>query len=142
MKPGATAILHASTVAWGGRGLLILGASGAGKSSLALQLMAFGAGLVADDRTVVVRREGRLLASVPPPLAGLIEARGLGLLSAVPQGPVPLVLAVDLDHAEDQRLPPAREHQVLGCRIPLVRRVDHAAFPAAVLQYLKEGRSA
>ena len=36
-------ILHASCVAVAGRGLLIAGASGSGKSALALDLMAFGA---------------------------------------------------------------------------------------------------
>ena len=35
-------ILHATTVAHHGRALVILGASGAGKSSLALQLIALG----------------------------------------------------------------------------------------------------
>ena len=44
-------IVHASCVARDGRAVLIRGASGSGKSGLALQLMALGAGLVADDRT-------------------------------------------------------------------------------------------
>ena len=37
--------LHASAVALDGRGALILGASGSGKSGLALRLMALGAGI-------------------------------------------------------------------------------------------------
>ena len=49
-------ILHATCVAVDGRGLLILGPSGSGKSALALQLIALGAQLVADDRTRVSRR--------------------------------------------------------------------------------------
>ncbi|PIY73077.1 MAG: serine kinase, partial [Rhodobacterales bacterium CG_4_10_14_0_8_um_filter_70_9] len=76
--------IHASCVAWAvagkARGLLILGASGAGKSALALELIALGAALVADDQ-VALRRVGEaVVAAPPPPLAGLIEARGLGLL--------------------------------------------------------------
>ena len=47
--------LHASCIAVHGRGVLILGPSGAGKSSLALQLMALGADLVADDMIEPVR---------------------------------------------------------------------------------------
>ena len=45
--------IHASAVALGPVGLLIMGASGSGKSSLALELMARGAKLVADDQVVV-----------------------------------------------------------------------------------------
>jgi HPr kinase/phosphorylase len=53
----ASEILHASCIALEGRGLLILGPSGAGKSSLAIRMMALGASLVSDDRTLVsVRR--------------------------------------------------------------------------------------
>ena len=40
-------IVHASCIAHHGRGLLILGPSGAGKSTLALEMMAYGAVLVA-----------------------------------------------------------------------------------------------
>jgi len=45
-------VLHASCVCLEGRAVLIRGASGSGKSGLALQLIALGAALVADDRTV------------------------------------------------------------------------------------------
>jgi HPr kinase/phosphorylase len=41
--------LHASAVSLDGNGVLICGASGTGKSTLALQLMALGAELIADD---------------------------------------------------------------------------------------------
>ncbi|TNF62997.1 MAG: serine kinase [Rhodobacteraceae bacterium] len=139
--PGAAVVLHASAVAWAGRGLLILGPSGAGKSALALQLMAWGAALVADDRTEVSRQDGRLWAKAPPAIAGMIEARGVGLLAADPAGPVPLSLAVDLSATETERLPPLREITLLDTHLPLVHRVESGHFPAAVLQYLKGGRS-
>ena len=58
-------ILHASCVAWQGRGALILGRSGAGKSALALQLMAFGADLVSDDRTELLAEADVLTARAP-----------------------------------------------------------------------------
>jgi len=72
--PGAEVVLHATAVAVGGRGLLILGRSGAGKSSLALQLIALGARLVADDRTRVTLGPAGLVASPPEAIRGRIEA--------------------------------------------------------------------
>ncbi|MFZ3585333.1 HPr kinase/phosphorylase [Loktanella sp. DJP18] len=76
--------VHATAVAIAGRGVLIRGRSGAGKSALALDLMAFGAVLIADDRVHLTRRGDRILATCPPVLSGLTEARGLGLLRATP----------------------------------------------------------
>ena len=55
-------IVHASCIAHRGRGLLILGPSGAGKSTLALEMMAYGAALVADDRTVLRLAGDHLIA--------------------------------------------------------------------------------
>ena len=81
---GETLTLHASCVALDGRGVLILGRSGAGKSSLALELMALGARLVADDRTVLHADDGAPVASCPPAILGKIEARGVGILAADP----------------------------------------------------------
>ncbi|RJL18008.1 HPr kinase/phosphorylase [Paracoccus siganidrum] len=133
--------LHATTVAVEGRGLLILGPSGSGKSSLALQLMAVGAVLVADDRTDVAVEGGRLIARAPQALRGRIEARGVGILDAPVSGPVPLALAVDLGRAEDQRLPPFRSHSVAGMSLPLVLGPYRPHLYAALRQLLLTGRA-
>lgn len=123
--------------------VLILGASGAGKSALALQLMALGLELVADDRVIVSRRDDTLWASVPDPIRGLIEARGVGLLQAQARAaPVPLRLAIDLDATEVERLPPMRHLPLLDLALPLLHKVESPAFPAAIAQYLRGGRSA
>ncbi len=51
--------IHASCVAIGNKGVLLLGKSGAGKSDLALRLIDGGAKLVADDRTILfAKRRG------------------------------------------------------------------------------------
>ena len=71
-------ILHAGLVArrqdgyW--RGVLIEGASGAGKSDLALRALDHGFRLVADDRVVVWASGGALYGRAPDSLAYLGEA--------------------------------------------------------------------
>jgi serine kinase of HPr protein (carbohydrate metabolism regulator) len=78
--------IHATAVAIAEAGIMIRGASGAGKSSLALALIAGakGAGLfarlVGDDRIQLQRRGGRLIASGHPRIEGQIERRGEAIL--------------------------------------------------------------
>ncbi|MDR5653136.1 HPr kinase/phosphorylase [Ruixingdingia sedimenti] len=133
------AVLHATCVAFDGRGVLILGPSGSGKSALGLHLMALGARLVADDRTQVEVAEG-LFATAPPGLPPLIEARGVGLLRADPLPRARLVLAVDLGARETERLPPRREWMHKGHALPLVHGPMTGHFPAAIRLYILSGR--
>lgn len=140
MTPKDTRV-HATAVAIGGRALLLTGPAGSGKSALALELMALGAGLIADDRTALRRAGAALIASCPPAIVGRIEARGVGLLHADPHPPAPVALIVDLGVAETDRLPPRRDTVLLGLRLPLVRRGVQTAFPAALRQYMLAGRS-
>ncbi|MEO0752468.1 MAG: HPr kinase/phosphatase C-terminal domain-containing protein [Pseudomonadota bacterium] len=133
---------HASCVAFGGRAVLIEGASGSGKSGLALQLMALGAGLVSDDRTTLWRDGDALMADVPERLDGLIEAREVGILRVRTTGATPVALVVDLDICETDRLPPHRETRILDCVIPVLRKSELPHFPAAILTYLRGQREA
>lgn len=132
--------LHASAAAWDGNAVLITGAAGRGKSTLTLQLLAYGCSLIADDATQLQATQGELFASCPPSLAGLIEARGTGLLNATPLQQAPVALCVDLDQVETERLPPWRTVAYLGISRPLLHKVETGHFAAAVLQYLKQGR--
>ena len=75
--------IHATCVTYGGIGILLRGASGSGKSSLALRLIEAGATLVADDRGYMRRENNTLHASCTPPLVGRLELRGLGLVPVV-----------------------------------------------------------
>ncbi|MCE2575713.1 HPr kinase/phosphorylase [Komagataeibacter sp. FNDCR2] len=68
--------IHASCAARREQGILLVGPSGAGKSDLLLRLVDAGYDLVADDR--VRLHDG--WASAPPPLAGLLEVRGIGIV--------------------------------------------------------------
>ncbi|MBQ1203352.1 MAG: HPr kinase/phosphatase C-terminal domain-containing protein [Loktanella sp.] len=132
---------HASCVAWADRAVVILGAAGQGKSGLALQLMALGCTLVADDR-VILRRDGdMLIAACPPAIAGLIEARGVGILTAKTQPKAQVVLVVDLNETEAKRLPDRRWTRISGLDLPLIARVDVPHFAAIILQLLRSGWS-
>lgn len=128
---------HATTVSIDGHGVMILGASGAGKSALALQLISMGAILVADDQTALRVVNGQLIADCPTPIKGLIEARGVGLLKVPSTGPTPVLAFVDLDRPEPDRLPHPHEHAVLGVSLPALWRADSSHFPAAVLLWVK-----
>ena len=110
--------LHATAVALDGRAVLLLGKSGAGKSDLALRLVAAGWRLVADDRVVVTAQGDRLIASAPPRLAGLMEVRGLGIVPE-PTAPAPIALALDLSRSPE-RLPDIDHLAVAGHIIPLL----------------------
>ena len=135
----ASEIVHASCVTVGERAILIRGPSGTGKSALALELMAYGAELVADDRTVVSTRLGQLVAEAPDAIRGLIEARGVGILHAEAVKSATVVLVVDLESEESERLPPVRNTILMGHSVPLLWRVDGAHFSAAIMQLLKSG---
>jgi hypothetical protein len=54
--------LHASAVVVDGRALLLMGASGTGKSSVALHLVARGAAFLADDVAALELRDGAVVA--------------------------------------------------------------------------------
>jgi HPr kinase/phosphorylase len=139
--PSISTNIHASVVALGSqRGVLIKGASGSGKSLLALRLMAYGAQLVADDRVDLSVEGGQLIARAPPQIAGRIEARGVGLLQADPMPRARIILCANLDEIETERLPEQRKDRVLGVELPLVLRVQHGHLDVAILQWLKGGR--
>jgi HPr kinase/phosphorylase len=132
--------VHASCVALEGRAVLIRGASGSGKSALALELLALGAGLVADDRTRIWRAGTQVLADAPATIRGRIEARGIGILDLPATGPQPLALVVDLDRHAQGRLPEPREAVLAGISLPVIENAPGPHFPAAIVLYLKYGR--
>ncbi len=137
---GASATLHATCVAFQGHGVVIAGASGAGKSDLALRLIALGADLVSDDRTRITRVDGALQAHAPAVMAGVIEARGVGLLRAPGVAQARVRLLVDLDRGECERLPHDHVTCLLGIDVETIYRVETPGFPAAIMLLVSRGR--
>lgn len=126
--------VHASCVAIQGRGVLLLGASGSGKSDLALRLIDGGGTLVADDQVLVTRRADALVAWPPEGLAGLLEVRGVGILKLPFCAAVPLRLMVELAESCGPRLPPAAFYVLLGIELPCVRLDPTRPSAAAIIR--------
>lgn len=117
--------IHGTAVAIDGRGVLILGASGSGKSDLALRLIDRGATLIADDQVELTPRAGRLEACALAILHGRIEVRGIGIVD-VDAARAPLALVIDLDRAPD-RLPEPAATCFHGVELPLIALTPFAA---------------
>ena len=132
--------LHASTIVISNQAVAFVGPSGSGKSGHALEMVARGARLLADDITWFEAKETAIMASCPPSLSGQIEARGLGILNAEPAPPAPLSLIVDLGTPEQDRLPPRRTTQILQQSIPLLHKSDTPHFIASIIHYIAHGR--
>jgi serine kinase of HPr protein (carbohydrate metabolism regulator) len=122
----ATGHHHASAVLVGEAGVLIRGASGAGKTQLALALIAEAeraglfARLVGDDRIGLTAAGDRLVARPHPAIAGHVERRGLGLAPLAHEGAGMIRLVVDCLDREPARLPEPEDMvtQIEGVTLP------------------------
>jgi HPr kinase/phosphorylase len=130
-----TLLVHATAIAIEGDAILLRGASGAGKSDLALRLIEDGARLVADDQAVLRRVGNRVLVRAPPAIAGLIEVRGIGVLRVDSLDEAPLALVVDLvPSGQVERIPDNRLEVLLGLDVPLIALAPFEASAAAKLR--------
>lgn len=118
-----------------GAGVLIAGAPGAGKSDLALRMIDAGALLISDDYTDLSEDGGRLAATAPATIAGLIEIRGLGVVrlddaQLAPGGEIALYveLATESERGRIARLPEPAYERIGACKIP---RMVLCAFDAS-----------
>lgn len=130
---------------------MIRGASGAGKSDLALRCIALPASpllptsaeLVADDRVVLTSDGNKVRVEPPNTLAGRMEVRGLGIMT-MPYVPWAFVeLVVDLTAPADvDRLPdPPLRANLLGIDLPLLRLAPfEASAPVKLLLALASCR--
>jgi HPr kinase/phosphorylase len=127
--------LHATAVALEGRAILLQGASGSGKSDLALRLIEADAVLVADDQTLLRREGDRVICSAPPEIAGRIEVRGFAIVEVPYEAEAPLALVVEMKPLPlVERLPEPRSVTLLGVDVPAI---DLYPFEASAVAKLK-----
>ena len=144
MTPRPT--IHATCVVVGEAGVLIRGPSGSGKSGLAAEIADLArlrgkfAALVADDRVRLEPVNGRLVASCPPAIAGLIERRGVGIVQADHWPEAVVRLVVDIE-AAPARMPENRSTEVNGVTIARIAvATDLAGAANLVIDCLKMAR--
>lgn len=123
-------LVHATAIAFGARGVLLRGASGSGKSDLALRCIGLPcnfppgpATLVADDQVLVEILPGGVFLSPPPTIAGLLEVRGVGVVQVPYAASARLELVVDLVTADQvDRMPVIGPGvPIAGVQVPAVR---------------------
>ena len=115
--------IHATCVAIGGKGVLILGKSGSGKSDLALRLIEHKTAiLVADDRVDMSILGGNLFAQAPDLLKGLLEVRGVGLVNLKYAQDAKISLVVNLVGSLDEieRMPEEKFYTFGSVSLPML----------------------
>jgi serine kinase of HPr protein (carbohydrate metabolism regulator) len=139
MTIGST--LHASCVVVGEAGVLIRGPSGSGKSALAHDLILEAerrgrfARLVGDDRVGLANRNGRLVATAVPAIAGQLEARGFGVLTLPYESSAVVRLVVDCLAEAGPRFPGPEDGTltVEGVRVPRIGALSQAGAARIIL---------
>lgn len=119
--------LHATAIILGEKGVLILGQTGAGKSSLADALIERArergrhACLIGDDRIALSEHHGRLVISGHPAIRGRIERRGIGIVDVNATDKAVLHAVIVLE-ADPPRLPEKNQskYTISGVEVPLL----------------------
>lgn len=146
--PGAHNVVHATSISLNGRGALIYGPSGSGKSDLALRCLMQGsnrlagnqAELVADDYTVLRVDKDRVFLSAPESIRDQLEVRGIGIVAVKAADEARLALVVELTEAHHiERLPdPLPRREIAGISFPVLRLAAFEASAAPKLLLMLE----
>lgn len=134
--------VHATAIVAGTTGLMFVGPSGIGKSSIAFaclteaRRLGLYAALVADDQVFVSVAGGHVIVHRPPAIAGLMEFRGTGIaaVESLPHAIMHSVIEV-VDPLISERMPPenARYSITEAVNLPLFRLARTSLQPLAVL---------
>lgn len=150
---GGSLLVHGTCVAHSGRGALLRGAPGSGKSDLALRFISQfggdarrtdGARLVSDDQVLLSRDGDTIVARPPGTIAGQLEVRGVGIIEVSHLERVPLVLIVDLADANDiPRLPanPLPCEHILRAPVPVLKLYPFEVSSPVKLKLVLTGRT-
>ena len=112
--------IAATAISYKKHAILIQGSSGIGKSSLALQLIERGAILIGDDVVEIYLKNNKLYCKYKEKLKGVIEVRGLGLVSGLKVSrPVPVLCVIRLHKTHTERLPKSKTVLLLNKKIPV-----------------------
>lgn len=120
-----TQSIHANCLRLGALGLLILGPTGTGKSTITLALLERAgwsgrdAKLISDDYTQVFVENGRLIGQVPESLRGGIEVRGAGLYAMDYENRVAIDHVVALGQASE-RFPNEKYFSFEDVQVPML----------------------
>lgn len=116
--------VHATLIDYNGKGILLTGKSGSGKSDVALRMiMDKGAKLVGDDRIILHRDGNAVLGKAPDILAKKLEVRNVGIVEIEnTTEEVEICLCVELckDKTSLDRLPQNKYIDILGVDIPQI----------------------
>lgn len=134
--------LHGVFVQIYGKGVLITGESGMGKSEIALELIKKGHLLVADDRVDCALIHKQIIGHAPEILKQMLEIRGVGIINVSKMFGVASVLEkaiVDLNiHIEPWS--PEKEYDRLGIETKKYKDILGVQIPKLIIP-VKEGRS-
>lgn len=141
-----TRIIHGSLISIFDVGILILGESGSGKSSLCLEMIGRGHKLVADDAVMLSICGEELIGQSPPNIAGLLEIRGTGIINVADKfgtdavrkrAPINWCLEFSPGSSAEQNIFERGSRQFLGIDIP---NLAASKFDAVFLESVAAGQ--
>ena len=112
--------IQASAVCYKNKAVIIMGAAGIGKTTLALQLIERGGTLIGDDCVKLFIKNNQLFCKPQGILNGVAEIKGLGLVAGFKVSkPVPVLCVIRLQKKKNEALPIQKTICFLNKKIPV-----------------------
>lgn len=138
--------IHANALVVEGVGVLIRGASKAGKSTLtvaliqAAQARGLSAALVGDDRIFLEAQNGRLMASGHPAIRGQLHVRDFGIVDMPSVDSAPVQLVVDLVRENPDSMVPSSRIMLEGVGVERIKSMERGPLPDIIMFILEKIR--